>query len=853
MGIFKKDPFSGLLGKILARRATFTIFLVLLFCCLAFLLRVLPVFFIGGDILRSIETGDSLYLLRQVESLLANFPAYSTFDPMTFFPYGSRVNWGPVFAFFVTGACLITGAGSREEVARTAVLVGPLLATLLVPFVFLAGRKLGGWLCGMTAALFIAIMPGNFFGVTSFGVIDHHVAEALFGLIFFLCYLWALSEQQKSDSTRSFPGTPRFLAVSFLSGAVFVAGFLNMPTMVVFALVIAVFTLIQAGFDTWSGRDLLPLVILNTVVFGCALAGSLFYLREPGTFLLTYYSLGHPVVYGLIIAGSLALYLLNRALTGKPRFWYPLFVLILLAGGCILAVIFQPHLVMMATNALMEGFGQKTFAVTVIEARPLGPATLWSTYQSGLLLFLGGIALLMQEVWKKRQPVSHLCLVWAVILLVMTLQHGRYEYLLAAPFSLCAGYCVSRVVDLHNAGLGPSPLRDTKKTSGHRKAKPVRRGYSGAPVRWQEYLFWLTIVLSVVFVGASVWSEIHAAPPVFPSGWKGTLEWVGTHTPDPGVEYDRVYSEKEFHYPKSAYGIMSWWDYGHMITFFPKRIPNTNPFQEGLKGRAGAPFFFMAENETAATRVLDRAGSRYVITDFTMVSSTFWAVCTWYDPVNTTQPYILELSGKGASGPGSYQTVPFLTPAFFGTALVRLHLFDGSSITPGLVDYVEFGNDTERTYRAPPIRFIKTIPWDEKGIPPAQNHPAPVTMTGLLSRDYLNSSESYSALTHFRLVYESPEVAYTSAGRNVSQVKIFEYVKGARIPGNGTVSIELVTNTGRRFTFTEESRDGSFTLPYATGARNGGTVALGPYRIFGTNQTLDVSEADLREGSVLIE
>ena len=35
-------------------------------------------------------------------------------------------------------------------------------------------------------------------------------------------------------------------------------------------------------------------------------------------------------------------------------------------------------------------------------------------------------------------------------------------------------------------------------------------------------------------------------------------------------------------YPASAYGVMSWWDYGHDIEYVAQRIPNANPFQAGI-------------------------------------------------------------------------------------------------------------------------------------------------------------------------------------------------------------------------------------------------------------------------------
>ena len=37
---------------------------------------------------------------------------------------------------------------------------------------------------------------------------------------------------------------------------------------------------------------------------------------------------------------------------------------------------------------------------------------------------------------------------------------------------------------------------------------------------------------------------------------------------------------------------MSWWDYGHLITYIAKRIPNANPFQAGVAGPNGVGSVF---------------------------------------------------------------------------------------------------------------------------------------------------------------------------------------------------------------------------------------------------------------------
>ena len=68
----------------------------------------------------------------------------------------------------------------------------------------------------------------------------------------------------------------------------------------------------------------------------------------------------------------------------------------------------------------------------------------------------------------------------------------------------------------------------------------------------------------------------------------------------------------------------------------------------------------------------------------------------------------------------------------------------------------------------------------------------------------------------YRLVDESPTNVFNSKTTDVKYVKVFEYVKGAHIKGTGIIEIPLVTDTGRTFTYHQESVNGEFVVPYAT-------------------------------------
>ncbi len=79
-------------------------------------------------------------------------------------------------------------------------------------------------------------------------------------------------------------------------------------------------------------------------------------------------------------------------------------------------------------------------------------------------------------------------------------------------------------------------------------------------------------------------------------------------------------------------------------------------------------------------------------------------------------------------------------------------------------------------------------------------------------------------------------------------MKIFEYVPGAVIEGEGTIEISLKTDTGRTFTYRQESVDGTFVVPYPTTTMSGGITPMGEYTIVETGKVFRVTEEDVMQG-----
>ena len=115
---------------------------LLFFMVLALALRAIPALFIHDTGFLYLYDTDSYYTLRQIEVMVNHFPQYNWFDPMTAFPGGKILDWGPLFPFIAAILCLITGATTRDAIFFMSGWVVPLMAMMMVPVMYYLGKRL---------------------------------------------------------------------------------------------------------------------------------------------------------------------------------------------------------------------------------------------------------------------------------------------------------------------------------------------------------------------------------------------------------------------------------------------------------------------------------------------------------------------------------------------------------------------------------------------------------------------------------------------------------------------------------------------------------------------------------------
>jgi dolichyl-diphosphooligosaccharide--protein glycosyltransferase len=688
--------------------------------------------------------------------------------------------------------------------------------------------------------------------------------------------MYAIQSEKGTKIELKNPGSYKsLLLISGLAGIAYLLGLFTMPTMILFAMIAGIFTVVQFTIDVYRGRTSEYLLLINIIIFAIAIIGLLLFgLKNPGIDLSTY-SIGHIFAYLGMIFGTGILYLLQHYLKDKEKYYYPA----ALAGCGLIFTVFLyfaiPQLYTLLIYDLFSFFGQAPVTNTVQEARGWALDLAWQTFNYGLLLMAGGVLVMIYKNIHNEHPEQIFALIWSIVMFFSTWQHVRYEYYLAINVVLLAAVCVTY---LYSRGLsdiryllsgisspneGGEEKENASDTGAHVKKQKKSHKKVSSRITTNYPLVgvvFITIVLSLLFAYTSVsysYTNAIAHPTQMNADWRESMDWMANNTPETGVNYFTIYDQKSFEYPAGSYGIMSWWDYGHLITYIAKRIPNANPFQQGVAGPDGAAAYFMSTSEDKANTILDHDGTRYVVTDIEMDTGKFWAMSTWDNATLATDPYQMTLLVQSKDNPNSYDPARMDKQEYYMTTISRLHNFDGSMGTPSQAYYIEYADPSVTNVAYPVIITAeKTNATDAKlradqyNLKALPGHHAEV-MNPDSTADIVHPIDTVPALQHYRLVHESPNNVFSSAVVDVRYVKIFEYVKGAHIKGDGIIEVPVVTNTGRNFIYRQASVNGEFIVPYSTTGNSYDVKTTGKYTVSGTGRQYDVTESAVLQGSTI--
>jgi len=866
------------------------VMVLLFFMAVAFILRIIPALVTRDMTFFPVYDTDTWYNLRQIEVMVHHFPQYNWFDSMTAYPGGKVVDWGPAYPFIAAVFCILTGAQTQNAIIAAAGYVSPLMAVLMIPVMYCLGTMIGNRKTGIAAAGLIAVSSFLYFTFSSYGMVDHHIAEVLTSTLFCVTYLSALLFAKEHPPDKNSPDkTAYFCFLSVLAGIFYFIGLLVSTTVLLVLLVVAFFTFLQAITDFLKDRDVDYLCITNLVLLGIAtVLLFLFGFKHEGLS-FTRYSPGLVLVHGTFAAETIVLFVLSKTFH-KKRIQFLIVLAGLIFGGIILSQA-VPSLNMVFSQAMDLFFDYSAYSVGVEETLPWSFSGAFEAINVAIVLVAGGFLVLGYRLFKKPDRVLVFFMVWSVFMLLLTIQFQRFLYYFTVNIVLLSALCITepfrwdhdrvlrRIPWIHSRLSGTEQKElswnnpaVSEKPKKKRKTAPVAVNTAGLSDILKFACLIAVCTLCVTHVALSLSQDYNYAASAkdrtIPADWIEALKWLRAETPEPGIDYYTAYESRGYTAPPDSYGILAVWDAGHWITFFSHRLPVANPFQDNLGGEAGTAAFFLGENETQADRILQKFRSRFVITDSSMAVDRFTNLVAWTDGTVDISPYIKWFLNQDPQNPSHLKKIHLFDKGYFRTMVVRLHNFDGSLTNPVSAEYVQYtirkptaleSADASGFSRVISSRRAVNLTGFNVTTTPIMEEGAdllPTTYATLYSARPDKPLTTVPALTHYRLVHESPEDAsvtpfpesepYTLPG--IKTVKVFEYVKGARINGNGIIELPVITNTGRTFLYRQESSGGVFIVPYSTKGNPYEVRATGPYHIIGTSRSIEVTEEEVTKG-----
>ena len=738
--------------------------------------------FLGNGIV-SISEDDGVYHMRTVEWIIQNFPHNLWFDPYTLYPSGQNQVFAPLFDYTLAAIIWIIGLGSpTQDTINTigAYFPSVLGALVVIPTYFVAKNVFDDRRIGILSAFIIALMPGQFLSRSLLGFTDHHIAETLLSTTTMLFLILSVKVARKHGFTLNDIKNKNWGALKpsifyFILTGIFMSLYaLAWKGALLFAFIIGIYIVVQHIVDHIHHKETEYLGVLGAVIFLITLVTVILVPQLGGTKNTYYMGLSVGIIAFFALSG-LSVFLNNK---GHKKYYYPLsLVALFIIGLPLLNAVFP------STYSLLVGsltfFVRSGGGLTIAEASPYfsrfgGSFTLepfLNDFGINAVVAFIALAFIALESVKKEKQEKTVFLIWTIMILWALFQQNRFAYYYAVNVAILSSYLGIRVADkilefgewndlLHgkNNNINTFTKKKKKSVKTSDQKSPNTHVFSLKMVKTSHIL---SLLLAIFLLSYLVYPLVEPATNMGKYGrgmrtyWYESLNWMQDNTPDPGVDYFGRYEKpatgEKYNYPESAYGVMSWWDYGHIITYWAHRIPNANPFQKGIGGGSthlpGASTFLSAQSEDEANAVLDalgvngKPGARYVITDDYINFQAFGAVLAWAE-VPYDGYYTQVQTNEGA------QTVPYMKR--YNAMMMRLHLFDGDGL---------------KTYRlvhesVPVPTADYNVGFGEKGY-----------------KDIFN-----------KLYGGNLPVTYTG------HVKIFEHVEGANIMGRAPVN-ETVSGT----------------------------------------------------------
>ncbi len=742
-------------------------------------------YIVDGEVL---FTGtDPWYHYRSTMYVVENWPATMPFDPWTYFPYGTRSGqFGTLMDQVFGTIAIVIGLGdpSAHTVAMVALFAPAVMGTLAAIPTYFMGRRLAGRIGGVTAAVILALSAGLFLQRSLVGVYDHQVAEGLLQVTSVLAVMVALSVGERDKPVyeqfldRDVPALRATVGYSMLAGVAISLYLWTWPPAVLLLGILGTFFLLWLTIEFVRGKSPEHTAIVGAVSMGTVAVLQLAVLQQL-TISATDHTLLQVLLAAAIAGGCVFMAWLARFLdaNGYDRNFYPVTVGGVLATIAILTAVLTPDLFSYFVDQVLRVIGftssPAATATSIGEATPLSdPSRLYQYH--GLALFaaiIGALLVLFNQVFDRDATADRfLLVVWFAFILAASFTQVRFGVYLVFPVAALSAVAVDYVVRWTDFSLDDGV--------------EVYEVITIASVVLVLFGTLLLVSPTAMAVGE------QAGPGQDPAAWTESMDWLEENSPEEGaygtggngtLEYYGTYADRDdYDYGEGEYGVMSWWDYGHIITVQGERIPNANPFQQGARTAAN---FLLSPTETQANSVLnetdeDDAKTRYVAVDWKMANTYTDAGGKFFAP-----PRFYEKSDVSADdyygtirSRQSQQYFNYRTQDYYESMTVRLYEYHGSAKEPQspsqpfvyVVDWDTATTRSGQTVRASPsdgspaVKRFRTME-------AAENY-TESDATSQIGGFGAQPGERVPALEHYRYVGSSERSAYSSGAHNQFQL-----------------------------------------------------------------------------------
>lgn len=311
------------------------------------------------------------------------------------------------------------------------------------------------------------------------------------------------------------------------------------------------------------------------------------------------------------------------------------------------------------------------------------------------------------------------------------------------------------------------------------------------------------VAFSGVWALGSYLSQLRASGPIVHPSYVALADWLREQTPSAG----NWLAARQM----PTYAVLDNWDKGHFLLNRARRPVVSDNF--GLQAGLSHELLSLA-SEPEGLELMRKSSARYLVVG----SELLWGPPILLGPASR-KPQAPWLAPKSFEHLGQAYDLGYLGPGFQASLYYRLMFPEALNTVPQQLRLVYESADTV------PVHLFN------------------------------NSSDP------FLLYGQTPPPGQQAQLSNPARFRIYERVTGALLEGRaptqeaGTISVEVISNTGRRFTLrwpVQPDRQGRFSLrlPYAESANPKQARAAGPYQLElpGLVRKIQVNEQQVLQG-----